>query len=447
MKVLLCYPPFCTPASPPYSITNIYGFLSNNSKHEIKVLDLNIKFHNRVFKEYKQYYLSLKQNFSYDEYNKITNQFREESKAVYLQSNMDVVKGKKPKEFEDMLKLITEHNPSIVAFSIVYSSQVFYTYALIKELKKRNIKCVVGGPSVNDKLREEGVFLKNEYELLEYIENVKIDYDTLNNDTILNYKLYDCEYFTPEAVYPIRTSSGCYYKMCTFCTHHKDSFYYEYPISNIEKSINISDAKNIFLIDDMIHKKRLFELCEIFKNRINWMCQLKPKDFSYDELKRLRESGLKTIIWGVESGSDRVLNLMNKKTNVAEIEQVLRDSKKAGIRNAIFIMFGFPSETSEEFIQTIDFLKRNKESIDIVSTSIFGLQKGSEVYKNPKKFGITKVNEESRTILEPKITYEIETGLSTNEATILRKKYKKTLESFNKYPKNMNFFREHLLLM
>ena len=56
MKILLVYLPFCTPVSPPYSLTNLHAFLSHNSKQEIKVLDLNIKFHQLKFKDAQQYF-------------------------------------------------------------------------------------------------------------------------------------------------------------------------------------------------------------------------------------------------------------------------------------------------------------------------------------------------------------------------------------------------------
>jgi hypothetical protein len=54
MKLLLVYPPFCTPTVPPYSITYLKSFLSANTKLEIKCLDLNAKFHKKVFEDLYQ---------------------------------------------------------------------------------------------------------------------------------------------------------------------------------------------------------------------------------------------------------------------------------------------------------------------------------------------------------------------------------------------------------
>ena len=93
-------------------------------------------------------------------------------------------------------------------------------------------------------------------------------------------------------------------------------------------------------------------------------------------------------------------------------------------------------------ILEINGSKVNDKNIDLISMSIFGLQKGTVIYENPEKFGISKIIEEKRTILEPKIKYEVSKGLNQKEANKLRERYKKTIEKINKYPKTMNFFRE-----
>jgi anaerobic magnesium-protoporphyrin IX monomethyl ester cyclase len=102
----------------------------------------------------------------------------------------------------------------------------------------------------------------------------------------------------------------------------------------------------------------------------------------------------------VESASPAVLKAIRKGTNPEDIALVLREAHQAKIKNTVFIMFGFPGETEEDFIQTIDFLKKNSEYIDLVSTSIFGLQKGSYVYEHPEEFGIAKITGEGRTLLD-----------------------------------------------
>ncbi len=447
-NILLVYPPFCTPASPPYSLANLYAFLKKNldDKYAVDVLDLNVLFHKLKFPKFQEYYKSINKDMDFEEYNSKTKEFQGLTKDVYAKNNKLVVNGENPELFKELVDKIKEMKPDIVAISVVYSSQVFYTYSIIKELKKHGIKTVIGGPAVNPKIIDAcDAHLKNEMELIGFINGKK--HDELDFDY---YPLYDKfkldDYFVGSPVIPIRTCTSCYYKKCAFCSHHQNSLYFEFTLDRIKDSIVNSGKKHIFIVDDMIHKKRLLEIADALKPlNVFWQCQLKPTiDLDYKTLKILHDSGLRIVVWGVESACDRVLGLIEKGTNSKDIEKVLEGSKKAGIKNGVYIMAGFPGETKEEFIETIDFLKTNSANIDLVSVSIFGLQKGTPIYNNPEKFGI-KIIEQKRTILEPKISYTLKSGLTQEEASGMKKKYKKTLEKLNKYPKEMNFFREHML--
>lgn len=441
-NILLVYLPFCTPASPPYSITNLYSFLKNNSKHNVEVLDLNLEFHKLKFSKFQNYYHNIN---NWENYDKITDDYRRLTAKIYAENNKKVVLGEKPELFDVFLKKIKEKKPDIVAFSIVYSSQAFYAYSLIKEL---TIKCVLGGPAVNEKLiKAADAVLNNESELLEYISSNKVN--KLNFNYALDFSIYNFnEYFTPKPIIPLKTTNTCYYKGCTFCTHFKDVPYAEYSLDMIKKTIIDSKQKYFFLIDDMIPVKMLLKIAEAVKPLgIRWACQLRPTRDLNPVLKILKESGLVLIMWGVESGNDRVLNLINKGTNKHDIKHVLENSHNIGIKNIVYMMVGFPTETRKEFLETIDFLKNNEKNIDLVSFSVFGLQKNTFIYNNPEKFGIIKITEEKRTVLEPKISYETSKGLSQKEANKLRDNYKKTIEKINKYPKTMNFFREHMFCM
>ncbi|MBW2963873.1 radical SAM protein [Candidatus Woesearchaeota archaeon] len=455
---LLVYPPFCTPAGPPYSIANLHAFLSNNlpKTHNLAVLDLNLEFHKRRFPEEALFSRSFSEGGDYDRdrYDSVINKYKKVTEQVYSASNKSVVQGQLPEMFDEMLNNIigtTGNNarPDIVAFSIVYSSQAFYALALINALKRQGIRTVIGGPAVNEKLRAAAdTALANELELLNYIAGSEANHDALDFHTVLDFNIFPLgDYFSPEPVIPLRASNTCFYQKCAFCTHHTGGIYMEFPISNIVESIQKSDAKSIFIVDDMLHRKRLLNLAEALKPlNVKWMCQLKPTaDLDGETLKILEESGLRMVLWGVESASDRILTLMNKGTNSADITKVLKDSHDAGIVNVLFIMLGFPTETKEEAKHTLDWLEQNKEAIDLISTSIFGLQKNTPIYNDPERFGITKILEEKRTVLDNKITYEVSSGMTSDEANRFRSHNIRRIDRMNRYPRTMNFFREHML--
>lgn len=447
-KILLVYTPFCTPVTPPYSLINIKGFLDANldKSYDVEIFDSNIYYHNKKFSNYKKIFKNL-DNISFEEYENKTKSFLRLTKKDYSINNRRVIKGEIPDLVEEIYDKILAKKPKVVAFSVVYSSQAFYTYYLIHKLKKAGIKTVVGGPAVNNKLIESSKFLHNEIDLLNFI--IGFEKKNLVYDFLLDYSIFDDKaYFTKDIVMSVKSSSSCYYKQCAFCTHHQNIPYFEFPIENIVKSIKLSGKKFVFFIDDMIHKKRLLEISKALKPlNVKWMAQLKPtKDLSKDVLKELYESGLRLVLWGVESFDDDILKLMRKGTNKNDLTKVIKDSHYLGIKNTLYIMFGFPGEKKENFDNTINSLKDYSEYIDLVSASIFGLQKGSFVFNNPDKFHITSIKAQKRTLLDESFSYEIEKEyLSTKDATKLKKNFKKTLEGINSYPKSMNFFREHLL--
>ncbi|MBI3032744.1 radical SAM protein [Candidatus Woesearchaeota archaeon] len=365
-----------------------------------------------------------------------------------------MVNNLEPELLEESLRYILSKAPDVVAFSIVYSSQAFYAYALLKELKKQGIKTGIGGPCINNKLKGiADVTCSNEVVFLEYILTIlkySIDHNALKTNRILDFSIYNLEdYFTFSPVLSLKTSNSCYYKQCTFCTHHGNAQYREHSLEDIKKTIVKSQQKYFFLVDEMIPKNRLLEIAELLKPlNIIWMCQLRPtKDLDKTTLETLRKAGLKAILWGVESASDRILQLMKKGTNKKDISLVINNAKEAGITNVTYIMFGFPTETKEEFIETIDFLKAHEKSIDLISPTIFGLQKDAPMFNKPEQYGITQIITEQRTILEPKITYKLSQGLSHEQVIKLSKAYKQTLQKINKFPKEMNFFREHMLVL
>jgi hypothetical protein len=446
MSIVFVYAPFATPASPPYGLASLTSFIAqNSSKLVLNTVDLNLEFHHLAFSSYAA---SIKKGGS--TYAQDTIDFLRDSRACYAANNRKIRQGEQPDHFDALLAKILDLKPSVVVFSVVFSSQAFYAYALLKKLKELGILTVVGGPSVSHKIIDvAATHLKNEVELLEYLTQTKVNHADLICNKKIDFSMFPVEdYFSPAFVLPLKSCNTCYYQKCTFCTHHTGAKYEEYPIADLVDTIKQSGAKHVFLIDDMIHKNRLREIAAAFTPLgISWMVQLRPtKDIDHETLRLLRESGLRVVYWGVESGSDRVLKAMKKGTNTHDVARVLSDSHEVGIFNGAYVLFGFPTETTAEFLQTISFLKENKSNIDIVHSSTFGLQDGAPILEKPESFGLVQIQSKKRDMLDPKLTYTVESGMSQEESKVLKRKYKKTLDNFNSYPKEMNFFREHLLV-
>lgn len=109
-----------------------------------------------------------------------------------------------------------------------------------------------------------------------------------------------------------------------------------------------------------------------------------------DLLRALRAGGCRAVIYGIESGSPRVLKRMNKNYAVAVAERVLKDTRGAGIFTTANFMVGFPGETEEDFQRTLDFLRWNRSSLDRVypSATFTSLEEHSALTARADAFGV-----------------------------------------------------------
>jgi radical SAM superfamily enzyme YgiQ (UPF0313 family) len=438
MNILILNLPVHAPSVMPYSLCMMNAVLNSEIDANISVLDLNAKYHKKFFKTFYE-------RLDKDNYFSLLDEFIAKTRSEYPKISKNAIKGEKPDGYKFIIKQILDKKPDYICMSFTYNSQVFFARSIINELKKLNIKVIIGGPADLSKIKKEVVHLQNYKELIDYF--VDKGFEKFSKKAILDFSIFDkLDYFTKEIVYPIRTAKSCPYKLCTFCTHHGFSKYDMFDLDFIKETIQHNKMKKICFIDDCFTSDRLLKIAKMLKTlNVKWWCQLRPTKDMIDILPELYDSGLRSVAWGVESGNQRVLDYMVKGTKVDEISNVLKKAKKIGVINQIYVMFGLPTETKDEFMDTINFLENNKENIDLISTSVFGLQKGSLIYDNPKKYGVSNVMTKDRTLLGEKITYETSQGLSNNETKKLKKEYMKKIESIDKIPRIINSCKEQIL--
>lgn len=121
-------------------------------------------------------------------------------------------------------------------------------------------------------------------------------------------------------------------------------------------------AKSAYFIDLEFTLKRDFvvEFCnKLIKDSISirWTCQTRADTVDMELLKLMKRAGCRLIHFGVETGSERVMEIIGKKISLSQIAQGIGMAKKAGIEQACFFMFGFPTETGEDRLKTIAFAK------------------------------------------------------------------------------------------
>ncbi|MBQ7287100.1 MAG: radical SAM protein [Candidatus Gastranaerophilales bacterium] len=233
-------------------------------------------------------------------------------------------------------------------------------------------------------------------------ENEKMCPIRLND--MANVNLDDCnldDYFTPKIVMPYQTSRGCYWGKCTFCDQ---DFGMEYNVKDIKKVINefkeLKEKYNVDcfeFIDESVSPVYLKELSkQILDNNLKTSFFIDARlenQFDNEVFKIASKAGLKMIMWGVESGSKKIMDSINKGVDFNKRFDILKMANKNNIWNFAFIFFGYPLETQDDARETIKMLCDNHEIINSYGRSIFTMGRHAKIAQEPDKFGITKLYE------------------------------------------------------
>lgn len=214
------------------------------------------------------------------------------------------------------------------------------------------------------------------------------------------------DYLFPKSL-PVLFSRGCI-KRCVFCTGH--GFWGKYRcssgrklFSDISHYLEQYPDVNYFQFYDLLINgdlRALEDFCDLViaalssgsLRRFNWSAQavIRP-DMGSGLWKKLKQAGCVHIAVGIESGSQKVINDMGKRFRIEDADRNLRYAHEAGIYVSTNFMFGFPTESRDDFSDTLDFLRRNKDLINEVlpSESFCSIDKGTYLYEHMQEFGIS----------------------------------------------------------
>lgn len=175
------------------------------------------------------------------------------------------------------------------------------------------------------------------------------------------------EYFDTHIV---MTSRGCPWQ-CTFCgaeTTWGRGFRGQsvsYVLDALEKAVARLPVKMVQVKDDTFttNRKRVIELCRGIRERglrFLWSCDTRVDVLSDELLREMRLAGCQRLSLGVETGSPKILNEINKRITIEKIEAAAAMAKRVGIQVRFYMMLGNRGETEETFRETLDFLARVK---------------------------------------------------------------------------------------
>jgi len=115
------------------------------------------------------------------------------------------------------------------------------------------------------------------------------------------------------------------------------------------------------------------------------------------------------------------------------------------LKNAVYAFGGFPTETEEEYNLTIDWLKNNKELIDLQFIGLFRLTKNSRIENSPSGYKITSITQNNDKF-DPICDYTISEGISQQRSLELLRKNYEFLLGMSKFSPFLGKFRDHMLV-
>jgi radical SAM superfamily enzyme YgiQ (UPF0313 family) len=331
---------------------------------------------------------------------------------------------------------------SVVGISATYLEQVAFSYYIAKLIKTKfpSIRTIIGGSGFSHLLKDFsrdksfwryfdfGIPYEGEAALLDTVTCIENgSSETPPNVIRLGHAgiEFNCEpkakqrrwtkadfsqvedlFPTPGIVFPVLTSRGCYWQKCSFCTHHEsyDLGYSPSPVDMLTdnlRHIASLGGRRFYFVDEALSYASVNNIVSCLSGLkpqlggadVAWMAEIRAEKKMLDPgfVRALQGSGCRLLVNGIESGSANVLRRMRKGIELDDAVEFARLCRNSSIKVGWMFFIGFPTETIEEARETFEFIKKNKNLISYATVGTFGLECGSEVWRNPEKFDIREI--------------------------------------------------------
>ncbi|ASS76736.1 hypothetical protein CIG75_18525 [Tumebacillus algifaecis] len=256
------------------------------------------------------------------------------------------------------------------------------------------------------------------------------DYSKLNWDLYLSPHPY--VYYSP--------SRGCYWNKCTFCDYGLNfdsptSPWRQTPLDKIVEDLRVLSRqyKHIYFSVDVLAPALLLKLAERLleeKIEIRWGAEIRLEEYwSPERCKLLKASGCTDISVGFESGNQRILNLINKGTQVMKIQETIQNFYDANIGVQVMGFTGFPTETLEDGLESVQFLHEHIEKWTFGGLGTFVLTPGAIVAKEPARFDLHNVGPYQGEDIVRQLHFENPSGQSLADQDTLNEAKKKLVKN------------------
>lgn len=189
------------------------------------------------------------------------------------------------------------------------------------------------------------------------------------------------------------TSRGCPFS-CSFCDRSTSGkrgrmHSVEYVVELCRHLAKLG-VRHIIFVDDLftVRKQRVVELCNAFLEEgfsFSWSCNSHPNLLDLETMKLMRRAGCWQIAYGIESGSQRVLDVVKREVRIPRMRETLRMTRAAGIRTKGYVMIGHPTEGLDSLGETAAFLK--EVELDLCQITKFTPYPGTPAYSTIREHG------------------------------------------------------------
>jgi hypothetical protein len=378
--------------------------------------------------------------------------------------------------FQLLQQKLTDHPSKLVAISVPFPGNLYSSFRCAQWIKKHHpeVKIAMGGGFPNTELRslsdtrvfeffdfialDDGESTLNN--ILQYIDNKK-DIQELKRtftliDESVNYINHPntkdfkaAEAGTPdysdlwldryisviEIANPMHKlwsdgrwnkltmAHGCYWGKCTFCDISLDYIKVYEPIAarllcdRMEAIIAQTGETGFHFVDEAAPPALMRALAlEILRRKliVTWWTNIRfEKSFTEDLCLLLKASGCIAVSGGLEVASDRLLSLIDKGVTVAQVAKVNRNFTDAGIMVHAYLMYGFPTQTMLETIDSLEMVRQMFENGILQSAywHQFAMTAHSPVGLEPSKFGVKKLSDEIGSFANNDIFFKDNTGI------------------------------------
>ena len=361
------------------------------------------------------------------------------------------------------LAQVQAEQPQLVGFSILSEQNLLYSLALGRAIKERlGIPIALGGAMMSH--LDAGELLQGfpwldyiffgeaEQSLVEFVDGWEdqqwegvaglahrsaagvcehtrpshLALDRLPAPDFGDFPLAD--YITPAPVLPIITSRGCYWGKCTFCSHtlpYGGGVRFRSAgqvVDEMETQMQRYGVRHFLFVDEAISPRTMRQLSQTILDReldVRYGTEGVRVEQAFNEalLQQAHDSGLRWLYVGIESATQRLLDLIEKGTDIETTERFIETCRHLGIVPQLSFIVGLPSTTIEELQGEIEFMKRYP-----MDASSYVLLLGSPMHERPQDFGV-RIEEQqvmyrtpAGSVHAPRFYFTVDRGLSPVQA-------------------------------